>query len=437
MNDLRHTLTRSLLATTLLLTTLVLVACNQQQQEAREHSGPTRVWFVSNDAPGPAFTGDLEAPFAVLADAEAASRPGDTIFLFAGDGSSRNQDRGITLKTGQQLIGEGLGLESAGIEPGAQPVLTNLNGPAIVVAPDNTISGLRIEAPLGAGILGTGVETLSLQNLTIADAGGDGVRLKASGSASMTVTATDLSVSGSAEAGLWLTAQGAAGVHLDLASSRLERNLGNAVQVDYLGSAGGHFDIGDITISTLGASGIRVVSTGPASQLIEGRITRVHVASHDPGTAGNGIAIIIEGDATALVEVLDNTVTQFGSYGIDLGSRGGVGVLEATVLGNSVTDPAFNALAGMRLASGNGAVNESNVLCLNLSENQSTEGSVPGYLQRQRPGTSYQLHGFAGAGTSQAAIAGFVTARNAGSLALGVAGSVPAFTGADCRRPDL
>jgi hypothetical protein len=244
-------------------------------------------------------------------------------------------------------------------------------------------------------------------------------------------------VIGSAETGLRLVAEGAAGMKLELGGSRFVGNHGNAVQLDYLGATGGRFDIGDVDIGTLGASGIRVVSNGPVSQFVEGRIVGAVVTSSDPGTAGSGIAVIVEGDATALVEVTGNTVSRFGSYGIDLGSRGGSGVLEATVTGNAVADPALNALAGMRLNSGNGAVGESNVLCLDLSENSSTEGAVPGYLQRQRSGTSYQLHGFGGHGANPTTVAAFLAARNAGSVTLdgADAGTVPFFTGADCRRP--
>ena len=437
MNRGRH-LPRTLRAALIAGLLLILAACSQPPQSVPGPDGPARIWFVSNTAQGPSYSGDLEAPFASLSAAEAASGPGDTIFIFAGDGSSRNQDRGITLKPGQRLIGEAVGLASAGIAPGAAAVVGNANGSAIVLAADNAVRGLRIESPQAAGIVGSDVGNLDLHAVTILGAGASGIGLEAAGDAATTVVASQLTVIGSGEAGMRLIARGSSEAHLDLTGSRLADNRGSALQLDYLGSGGGRFDIDNLRVRTLGASGIRVVSSGSASQLIEGRIVEARVTSGDPDGAGNGITVIVEGNATALVELRDNSVARFGSYGIDLASRGGSGVLEATVTGNAVSDPAANALAGMRLNSGNGAAGEANALCLNLADNRSTDGAIPGYLQRGRSGTDYRLHGL-GDAANPAAGGRFLAARNVGSLTLGGDGAdgAPLFTGGDCRRPEL
>ena len=426
-------------AALLALVLVVVPACDRQQQAAPDPTGSTRTWFVDNAAPGPAFTGDLASPFASLAAAEAASGPGDTIFLFAGDGTSAGYESGIVLKEGQHLIGEGVGLEAAGIAPGAEPVVTGGQGAAVILAGDNLVAGLRIEDSTAAGIAGSDVETLSLQAVTVAGAGGDGVRLEAAAGEVMTVVVTDLEIRGSGLTGLRLISRESSGANLELDASHFSGNLGNAVQIGYLGANGGRFSVTDTSVSTLGTSGVRIFSAGPVSQRVEGRIEGVTVTSTDPGTAGNGLAVIVEGDATLLVDVVDNTITRFGSFGIDIGSRGGSGVLEATVHGNTVSDAAVNALAGMRLSAGNGSAGEASVLCLDLSGNRSTEGSVPGYLQRQRPGSDYRLHGFEGRGASPAEVAGFLEASNSGSLVLSGAdpASAPQFSSGSCRRPAL
>ena len=59
-----------------------------------------RVWFVNNAAPDRG-DGSREAPFQRLKEAEAVSGPGDTLFVFAGDGSDAGLDEGIVLKDGQ------------------------------------------------------------------------------------------------------------------------------------------------------------------------------------------------------------------------------------------------------------------------------------------------------------------------------------------------
>ncbi|MBI5739749.1 MAG: hypothetical protein HZA16_03420, partial [Nitrospirae bacterium] len=68
-----------------------------------------RVWYVRNNDAG-ANQGNDQAPFLTLAQAGAASDVNDTIFVFAGNGTATGQNNGITLLSGQKLIGEGIGL---------------------------------------------------------------------------------------------------------------------------------------------------------------------------------------------------------------------------------------------------------------------------------------------------------------------------------------
>ena len=93
---------------------------------------PPKVWFVDNTA-APAGEGTPASPLATLAEAEERSRPGDWIFVHAGDGSTRGLDTGIRLNPDQALVGEGVGLEIGPvIPPGEAPSLTNPNGPGVV-----------------------------------------------------------------------------------------------------------------------------------------------------------------------------------------------------------------------------------------------------------------------------------------------------------------
>ncbi|MBI5741859.1 MAG: hypothetical protein HZA16_14240, partial [Nitrospirae bacterium] len=68
-----------------------------------------RIWYVRNNDAG-ANQGNDQAPFLTLAQAGAASDVNDTIFVFAGNGTATGQNNGITLLSGQKLIGEGIGL---------------------------------------------------------------------------------------------------------------------------------------------------------------------------------------------------------------------------------------------------------------------------------------------------------------------------------------
>ena len=62
----------------------------------------TRVWYVKNNAAAGGL-GRSSDPFDTLAEAESASGDGDTIYVFAGNGTTTGQTSGITLKSNQRL----------------------------------------------------------------------------------------------------------------------------------------------------------------------------------------------------------------------------------------------------------------------------------------------------------------------------------------------
>jgi hypothetical protein len=78
-----------------------------------------RIWYVRNDAEADGL-GRSTDPFDTLAEAESASQAGDTIYLFAGNGTTSGQAEGIVLKSAQRLIGEAVQL--------TVPATVNING---------------------------------------------------------------------------------------------------------------------------------------------------------------------------------------------------------------------------------------------------------------------------------------------------------------------
>lgn len=389
-----------------------------------------RVWYVDNRAEAPP-TGDRASPFAALDDAATAAGPGDTIFVFAGDGSALGLEGNVALKDDQRLIGEGVGLPDEGIEAGAAPTLAGV----VTLAQGNVVAGLRIEGAAG-GIVGAAVGPLTLHDLAIVGAGGDGIRIEATTGVAR-IGAHGLEIVGSAGAGLLVRSQGGASLHLELRDSRFEGNLGSALQIDLFGAGDGSFALADLDIRTLAASGIRAIVGGPASSEVEGRIVDSVVTLDDPGGAGSGVTVLIEGDADAAIVLSDNRVSGFGSFGVDLAARGGSGALDATLTRNRLVDAAANALAGMRLHSGNGSGAEGSALCLALSGNQTVDAVLGGYLLRQRAGTDFRLAGFGGDGSDPAAVASFVASRNQGDAIVSGdgPGTVPTFGGGACRQP--
>jgi hypothetical protein len=130
---------------------------------------PYHFMFVSNLF---GSNGTYQDPYASLAAAEAASSAGDIIYVYPGDGTSRNMDAGITLKNDQQLLGAGVsqalytqnGLITIPSQTAAMPVISNAGGDAVTLAQRNTVSGLRIASPSLGGIRGIGISDARICN---------------------------------------------------------------------------------------------------------------------------------------------------------------------------------------------------------------------------------------------------------------------------------
>jgi len=145
----------------------------------------TAVWFVS-EAAAPGGDGTLARPFQALAPAIAAAGFGGRVFVFSGGYAG-----GVTLAANQILIGQGVSLASAtsfdvlfAITPpansiarpaigGVRPVITTTVAAtdAITLGTGNTIRGFEIGNTTGAGLIGTGIGTLTLGDNLISGTG--------------------------------------------------------------------------------------------------------------------------------------------------------------------------------------------------------------------------------------------------------------------------
>lgn len=115
---------------------IVRTHCKEKVAKNPSTNRPYIVWFVNNTVASPG-SGTFESPFATLASAAASSGPYDIIYVYYGDGTDNNQNSGIVLKTGQQLLSSGyeqqLKLCSGFVvipaqDPaGSQPTISNTN----------------------------------------------------------------------------------------------------------------------------------------------------------------------------------------------------------------------------------------------------------------------------------------------------------------------
>ena len=111
-------------------------------------------WYVKSGALAAVATGDKGQPFASLADAEAASGPGDAIVVLHVPAERAALDGGITLKDCQKLLGTFPSTTIASPEA-TRSKITNGAGDAVVLADYNEVAGLHIESPGRHAIVAT------------------------------------------------------------------------------------------------------------------------------------------------------------------------------------------------------------------------------------------------------------------------------------------
>jgi VCBS repeat-containing protein len=144
-----------------------------------------QVWYVRNNEPA-GGDGTSDTPFDTLAEAEAASGTGDTVFVFDGTNTTTNLDTGYAMNSGERLIGESrpLSLDPDGGGPlptsslfpgtsGAQPTLTASNEDVIVLASNVLVDGVDVDpSGTGGGISGgAGVDSVTVRNVNVTDTG--------------------------------------------------------------------------------------------------------------------------------------------------------------------------------------------------------------------------------------------------------------------------
>jgi hypothetical protein len=318
-----------------------------------------RVWYVRNTAAAPGDGRDA-SPFATLSQAEAASVAGETILVLFGDVGITGMNAGISLKSGQSLIGQGIstpvvaavnGSPLVLLAAGSAPTIGRSSaGTTVQLATNNTVRGVGIASSAGDAVAGSNFGTLTMAEVAVGATGGAGVTLQ-DGTAA--VTLSNLSSSGSADAGLKLvnvagSFSAASGSISDASSAGVFLSGGDA-NVGYGGSVtaasgrsvwvesrtGGSVDLsGDITDNAAGllvhgVSGGTVAFTGASKVLSTGANTAVNVASNTGATvvfAGGGlnvstttgVAFTATGGGTVIVTGAHNRLAAHGARALSV-----------------------------------------------------------------------------------------------------------------------
>lgn len=169
---------------------IIIEGCTKKCTPAIDPSTcqPFNFVFVDNTSHS---RGTFESPYPTLAQAQTNSKPGDIIYVFPGDGTTKGMDAGITLQNRQKFWGSGIShaLQTAQgtfVIPALSstaPTMTNTDGDGITLASKNQISGFTITNVFNNGIFGTNLDSVDIADCTINNSQfGDQIHLEFAGS---------------------------------------------------------------------------------------------------------------------------------------------------------------------------------------------------------------------------------------------------------------
>jgi hypothetical protein len=399
---------------------------------------PTRVWYVSNTASG---DGRDASPFATLAEAEAASAAGETIFVLFGNGTSLGYDAGITLKAGQSLTGQGIGADVTVtlngqsvvlLDAGSSPTVTNAAaGTTIQLATNNTVQGLNVTSSAGAGIAGSGFGTFAASSISVAATGGAAVELQ-NGTAAAAFDV--LSSSNSANAGLRLvnvggTVSAPSGAISGAANAGVSISGGNAV-VSYGGTVSA---AAGRSVSITGRTGGSVTLSGDISDNGDGALVQNNTSGSIAFTGGSKVFATGASNGVTLASNAGATV-QFAGGGLQIATTTGTGfsatgggTFTVTGTGNSVGTSSGTAVRVVNTTLGAGGATFQSVSASNGANGIVLDNAGTGGFQvtgTGAPGSGGTIQTMSGDGVSLANTAGIslnsmVIRNNLGSGVLG------------------
>jgi hypothetical protein len=326
-----------------------------------------RVWYVKNNGGG--TNGQSQSPFTTLAAAAAASTANDIIFVYNGDGSNSGQNAGITLKSGQQLLGEINGLTVntfALVSAGSRPTIGNSGGDGVTVpATAGSLTGVFIK---GLSIAGTanginlsssGANTLTatVDNVVITAAtANNGIKVAAAGTLTSTVTIQNSVVNAATQNGIDAQQTSAGNLVLNINNNNI---TATATGININGAGSTSTTITNFASNTItgitGGSGI-LVNTATFDAIPGGAFTTVSGGTTAIGPSGNPVG----GSGM----VLTNVKGDLSFADLDISNSSGSG-LSATGVGT------FNAGAGtgfqIAITANNGTVSATGGPAVNLN----------------------------------------------------------------------
>lgn len=300
-----------------------------------------RVLHVDNTAAG-GGNGSVENPFNTLADAQAALKDNDTLYIHQGDGLTTGQNQGIVIaQNNVQLIGSGVDFVYDRDRFTTRRRTQNPTDGTVILAATtapvitNTATPVDInDIYTGNGILVTGDNSL-ITGVTVQNTGYLGVRIAADGKTFNSATVDRVTATGNRGTGIAITSTNGGYIETATLTNSVSNNnlagfsVGNGVTISgsTSGSTAGSFGTAIMEgNSTSGNTGTGVSFAGNAGQA-ENVIIRDNISN---GNTQNGLSVSINGAGTiAHTTIQDNTTNGNTLAGINVsGSSGQLGQVD-------------------------------------------------------------------------------------------------------------
>jgi len=353
--------------------------------------------FVDNTAAG-GGDGTPVNPFNNLADAQAALNGGGnndrTIFVRQGDGTTTNNNSGITLdRKNTRFIGSGIDLttrQGVFIEGATSAAkITNIGGDAVVIAEDDIeVAGFDIASPSTDGIFALNQDGAFIHDNIVTGAGNNGIniaytdnknytarvednilngnvlrglRVRSFNGANVTATISDNIANGNTQegfrfeagannssliitssgnttnsnggnAGLYSLISGNADFTLNLNNHMAQNNSNDGILLLTGGSGAHQLSLNNITANSNTDRGlvIDIQDTGTAT------VSTLNTQTNNNGD--DGLQVISRADTTATVNVTNHVSNMNGQQGIDITANGTSAVLTSTLINLTSTN---------------------------------------------------------------------------------------------------
>jgi hypothetical protein len=328
-------------------------------------------------------------------------------------------------------------------------------------------SGGTIQGSTGPGIVSRNTRSFSLTGLGVKNGGDDGIRVLGDGNASVSIRVSSCTFENNRGDHFRAATTATNTVTMDVlfqgntlvgdgGVTHGGDDLGGGVTINPAGAAQVAFNVFGNSIQGATSSAISIklganpAAATPAARLsgtVSGNVIGTDGVPGSGSSQGDGITVSSSGEGTTTVAITNNTIRQHNHAGIDVVQRDGDGALEATVTGNTISNPgalATNAILGQA-----GAVpTDQGVLCFDIGGTGPLGNSFAGagangatdFRVDQGNDTTIRLPGYNGPPSVTASVVAFVKNRNngspSGSATVGTVPPAGGFVGgAACLQP--